>query len=242
MSNRNYQITVNDLNVDVVRKNIKHMHLAVHTADGRVRVSVPLRVKDEAVRVAVVSKMPWIRRQQRKLTGQERQSPKKFISGESHYFRGNRYLLHVVYRDAPPKVAINEKKTIDMFVRTGSDAAKRERVMLEWYRKQLKEIAPPLIAKWEEIIGVEIVEWRIKRMKTRWGTCNIRARRIWLNLELAKWPIHCLEYIIIHELVHLIERLHNDQFVAHMDKFMPQWRLVRDELNRGPLGHGEWEY
>jgi predicted metal-dependent hydrolase len=226
----------------VVRKTIKNMYLTVQPPDGRVRVSVPLRVNDEAVRMAVVSKLPWIRRQQRKIAGQERRSPKEFVSGESHYFRGNQYLLRVVYRDAPPMVAISEQTTIDMFVRTGSDAAKRERVMLEWYRKQLKEIAPPLIARWEEIIGVEIAEWRIKRMKTRWGTCNIRARRIWLNLELAKWPVRCLEYIIVHELVHLHERLHNDQFVAHMDTFMPQWRHVRDELNRGPLGHGEWEY
>jgi hypothetical protein len=237
VSSRKYQITVNDLNVDVVRKRIKNMYLTVHPPDGRVRVSVPLRFNDEAVRMAVVSKIPWIRKQQRKLAGQERQSPREFVSGESHYFRGNQYLLRVVSHDAPPKVAISEKTTIDMFVRTGSDAAKRERVMLGWYRKQLKNIVPPLIIKWEEIIGVEIAEWRIKRMKTRWGTCNIQARRIWLNLELAKWPIHCLEYIIVHEMVHLLERLHNDQFVAHMDRFMPQWRLVRDELNGGPPGH-----
>lgn len=242
MSNRNYQITAGDLVVDVVRKNIKNINLSVRPPDGRVRVSIPLRVSDEAVQLFVESKMPWIMRKQRKFTGQKRQSPKEFVSGESHYFQGNSYLLKVAYHDAPPTAALSKNATIDMTVRTGSDTVKRERVLLEWYREQLKEVVPPLILKWEEIIGVKIAEWRIKRMKTRWGTCNIRVRRIWLNLELAKWPVRCLEYIIAHEMIHLHERLHNDQFVAYMDEFMPQWRLVRDELNNGPLGNNELEY
>lgn len=242
MRTRNYQITVGDLVVEVVRKNIKNINLSVRPPDGHVRVSIPLRVSDEAVRLFMESKIPWIMKQQSKVTGQKRQTPKEFVSGESHYYQGNSYLLTVTSHDAPPTVALSKNATIDMTVRTGSDAKIRERVLLEWYRKQLKEVVPPLIIKWEEIVGVKIAEWRIKRMKTRWGTCNIRVRRIWLNLELAKWPVRCLEYIIAHEMIHLHERLHNDQFVSYMDKFMPQWRLIRDELNSGPLGKQELEY
>jgi predicted metal-dependent hydrolase len=237
-----HQITVGDLIVDVVRKDIKNLHLSVYPPDGRVRVSAPLRVDDEAVRLAVISRLTWIKRQQAKFAGQERQSAREFVSGESHYYQGNRYLLNVVYHDAPPKVVLRNKTTLDLFVRTGSDTARRERVLLAWYRQQLKEMVPPLIAKWEAIIGVQVAEWRIKRMKTRWGTCNIQARRIWLNLELIKKPPHCLEFIIVHEMVHLLERLHNDRFVAYMDKFMPQWRVYRDELNNAPLVHATWEY
>ena len=237
-----HRITVSGLVVDVVRKDIKNLHLAVYPPDGRVRVSAPLRVDDEAVRLAVISRMPWIKRQQAKFVRQERQSAREFVSGESHYYQGHRYLLNVVYHDAPPQVVLCNKTTLDLFVRTGSVTAKRERVLLDWYRRQLKEMIPPLITKWEPIIGVQVAEWRIKRMKTRWGTCNIQARRIWLNLELAKKPAHCLEFIIVHEMAHLLERKHNARFTAHMDEFMPQWRFCSEELNRAPLAHATWEY
>ena len=237
-----HQITVNGLVVDVVRKDIKNLHLAVYPPNGRVRVAAPLRVDDEAVRLAVISRMAWIKRRQAKFEGQERQSAREYVSGESHYFQGRRYLLNVVHHDAPPKVIIRNKTTLDLFVRTGSDTAKRERVLVAWYRKQLKEMIPPLIARWEAIMGVQVAEWGVKRMKTRWGSCNIEAHRIWVNLELVKKPVHCLEYIIVHEMVHLLERLHNDRFTEHMDKFMPQWRFFREELNKAPLGHATWEY
>jgi predicted metal-dependent hydrolase len=199
-------------------------------------------VDDEAVRLAVISRLAWIKRQQAKYQDQERQSAREYVSGESHYYQGNRYLLNVVYHDAPPKVVIRNKTTLDLFVRTGSDTAQRERVLLAWYRQQLKHMIPPLIAKWEAIIGVEIADWGVKQMKTKWGSCNIEARRIWLNLELIKKPAHCLEFIMVHEMVHLLERNHNDRFIAHMDQFMPQWRFLRDELNKAPLGHATWEY
>jgi hypothetical protein len=150
--------------------------------------------------------------------------------------------MNVIYHDAPPKVVIRNKATLDLFVRTGSDRAKREQVLVAWYRERLKEAIPPLIAKWEPIIGVDVADWGVKRMKTRWGSCTIEARRIWLNLELVKKPPQCMEYIVVHEMVHLLERLHNDRFVAYMDAFMPQWRLRRDELNAAPLAHEEWEY
>jgi predicted metal-dependent hydrolase len=237
-----HQITVNGLVVDVVRKDIKNLHLAVYPPNGRIRVAAPLRVDDEAVRLAVISRLAWIKRQQSKFDGQERQSAREYVSRESHYYQGNRYLLNVVYHDAPPKVVIRNKTTLDLFVRTGSDTAQRERALLAWYRKRLKHMIPPLIAKWEAIIGVEVADWGVKQMKTRWGTCNVEARRIWLNLELVKKPVHCLEFITVHEIVHLLERHHNDRFVAYMDKFMPQWRLFRDELNRAPLGHATWDY
>ncbi len=237
-----HQITVGDLVVDVVRKEIKNLHLAVYPPDGRVRVAAPLLVDDEAVRLAVIARLAWIRRQQSKFAQQERQSARELVSGESHYFQGRRYLLNVDYRAGAPGVVVRNNTTLDLFVRPGSDRAQRERVLLTWYRRQLKLLIPPLVAKWEAIIGVEVAEWRVRQMKTRWGACNPDARRIWLNLELIKKPPSCIEYIVVHEMVHLLERRHNAQFIAHMDRFLPQWRLLRDELNQAPLGHATWAY
>lgn len=242
MNTEIHHIKESELVVDVVRKDIKNLHLAVYPPAGRVRVAAPLRMSDEAVRLAVISRLAWIKRQQAKFEGQERQSAREYVTGESHYFQGQRYRLNVVYHNKPPKVAFRNKITMDLFVRTGSDTAQRERVLLAWYRKQLKEAVPPLISKWEAILGVKVAECGVKQMKTKWGSCNKDARRIWLNLELAKKPVQCLEYIVVHEMVHLLERHHNDRFTKHMDKFMPQWRLFRSELNRGLLRHETWEY
>lgn len=237
-----HRIVVIDVIVDIVRKDIKNLHLAVYPPNGRVRVAAPLLVDDEAVRLAVVSKLGWIRRQQLKFAEQERQSEREYVSGESHFFQGKRYLLNVIYQEGSPKVSVRNNTKIDLFVRPGSNISQRERVMLAWYRRELKLAIPPLLTKWETIIGVDAVEWGIKKMKTKWGTCNIEARRIWINLELIKKPIHCLEYIIVHELVHLLERHHNDRFKEYMDSFLPSWRLLRDELNREPLAHADWGY
>lgn len=151
-------------------------------------------------------------------------------------------MLNVVYNNGPPRVILRNNTTMDLYVRTGSDTARRGRALLDWYRAQLSAAVPPLLAKWEPIVGVEVADWGVKRMKTKWGTCNIEARRIWLNLELAKTSVRCLEYIIVHEMVHLLERGHTERFTAYMDRFLPQWRLLRDELNRGPLAHETWEY
>ena len=237
-----HQITVSDLVVDVVRKDIKNLHLAVYPPDGRVRVAAPLRVDDEAVRLAVISRLAWIKRQQAGFKGQERQSAREYVTGESHYFQGSRYLLNVIYHGGPPKVVVRNQTKLDLFVRTGSDTAQRERALLRWYRQQLKQAILPLIAKWQTIVGVEVADWGVKQMKTMWGTCTIEARRVWLNLELVKKPAHCLEYIIVHEMVHLLERHHSERFTAKMDEFMPQWRLYREELNRAPLSHETWDY
>jgi len=242
MNIEQHQITVNNLVVDVVRKDIKNLHLGVYPPLGRIRVAAPLRINDEAVRLFTISKLGWIKQQQAKFAAQERQSPREFVNGESHYYQGSRYLLNVVYHKGTPTVVVRNHKTLDLFVRPDGDVAERERVLTAWYRRRLKEETAPLLAKWEAIIGVTADEWHIKQMKTKWGTCKIEARRIWLNLELVKKPVHCLEYVIVHELVHLLERHHNERFVAHMNSFLPQWRHYREELNRSPLGHAEWEY
>jgi len=237
-----YQIDVNGLAVDVVRKNIKNLHLAVYPPNGRVRIAVPLRVNDEAVRLAVIAKLGWIKRQQTRFQNQDRESQREYVSGESHYFLGNRYLLNVIQHHSAGRVVIRNKKTIDLYVRSNSDVFQRRRVMQEWYRAYLREAIPPLVAKWEKKVGVHISEWGIKHMKTRWGTCNIKAKRIWLNLELAKKSPRCLEYVVVHEMVHLLERLHNDNFHSLMNQFLPTWKQYRDELNHVPLAHEEWEY
>jgi len=236
------KMRVGGLVVTVVRKNIKNLHVAVYPRDGWVRVATPLRVNDQAVRLAVASRVGWIRRQQKKLLNQERQSPREYVSRESHYFLGRRYLLSVVNHDGPGRVSINGKPSIDLFVPIGASRGKRERILQQWYRKELKALIPPLVSKWEKISGLEVSAWGVKKMKTRWGTCNQNARRIWINLELAKKPIQCLEYIIVHEMVHLLERHHGEKFVAHMDRLFPQWRSLRDQLNRFPLRHEKWKY
>ena len=186
--------------------------------------------------------MPWIKKQQAKFTGQERQTKRDYSSGESHYFFGKRYRLEVVYKDESPVVTLKGKNKIILQVRPKSPAIKRREVMMDWYRKELHVIVGDLITKWQKKMGVEVKFWGIKQMKTKWGACTVKARRIWVNLELAKKPVRCLEYIIVHELVHLLERHHSDRFSAYMDQFLPRWRLYRAELNHSPLGHDIWEY
>lgn len=230
-----HQITVGDFVIDVVRKDIKNLHLAVYPPEGRVRIATPLSVDDEAVRLFAISKLPWIKKHQANFGSQERQSEREYVSGESHYFNGKRYLLNVIYDNASPKIEIRSKKYIDLYVRDGYRVDQRNKVMMEWYRNELKKHIPDMICKWEKVIGVQVNGWGVKQMKTKWGTCNVDAKRILLNLELAKKPLHCLEFIIVHEMVHLLERLHNDQFVGYMDKFMPGWRFNKEELNRYPI-------
>ena len=237
-----HQISVEGFTIDVVRKNIKNLHLAVYPPAGRIRVAAPLLVNDEAVRLFTISRLAWIKRQQVKFAEQERQSERELVSGESHYYQGGRYLLNVIYREGVPSVSLRNHKVIDLTVRPSSSTAERERVLSAWYRRRLKEEAAPLLEKWQRIIGVEVAEWGIKQMKTRWGTCNQSARRIWLNLELSKKPVRCLEYIIVHELIHLIERQHNDRFLHHMNAHLPLWQHYRQELNRAPLAHETWGY
>jgi len=233
---------VSGLPVLVVRKAIKNLHLGVYPPHGRVRVAAPLAMNDDAVRLAVIGKLGWIKRQQAKFEAQPRQSEREMVSGESHYFLGQRYRLRVIEDHRTVKVELRSNAAIDLYVRPQTSAREREQVLQRWYRRQLKAMIPPLLEEWQPVVGVQVADWGIKKMKTKWGSCNKDARRIWLNLELAKKPPQCLGYIVVHEMVHLLERHHNDRFTEHMDKFMPLWRLFRSELNRGPLRHETWDY
>ena len=236
------QIRVSGVPVEIVRKGIKNLHLGVYPPHGRVRVAAPLRVSDAAVRLAVVGKLGWIKRQRARFEAQPRQSEREMVSGESHYFLGQRYRLRVVTYEGPAKVMARNKSIIELHVRRESSTEQRERVLQRWYRQQLKELIPPLLEKWQPALGVQADEWAIKKMKTKWGACNVKVRRIWLNLELAKKPAQCLEYIIVHELLHLLKRQHNDNFFALMNEYLPQWRSRRSELNAAPLAHARWSY
>lgn len=230
------------MTVDVVRKGIKNLHLGVYPPHGRVRVAVPQALDDEAVRLAIVTRLGWIKRQQAKFQDQVRQSQREAVSGETHYYLGQRYRLRLHEGPWPSRVALRGKTILDLHVRPGTTPEDREQIIHRWYRERLKVLIPPLLEKWEKKLGVQVAAWGIKKMKTRWGTCNTDARRVWFNLELAKKHERCLEYLVVHELVHLLERHHNDRFKALLDKHQPHWRSIRDELNRAPLGHEKWDY
>jgi len=236
------QLRLGDVAVDVVFKDIKNVHLSVHPPTGRVRISAPVRMNLDTIRVFAISKLSWIKQQQQKFLEQERETPREYLDLESHYVQGRRYRLSVVEASGKQGVYVRSSSTLELRVRPGSDASRREAVLARWHRELLREEIPKLIAKWEPLIGVTVNDWGIKKMRTRWGTCNAQAGRIWLNLELAKKQPECLEYIVVHEMVHLIEPHHNDNFRALMDQLIPQWRLYRDLLNQAPLGHESWDY
>ena len=235
------QITLGDIAVEVVFKDIKNIHLGVYPPDGKVRMAAPQRMSLDTLRVFAVSKLAWIRRQQKKLREQARETPRELLDRESHYLWGRRYLLKVVEEDAAPTVEI-KPGTLVLRVRPGMSEEKGQAVVAAWYRQQIKEAATDLIAKWEPILGVKAKRIFVQRMKTRWGGCNTESRAIRLNTELAKKPKECLEYVIVHELVHLLERNHTDRFSALMDENLPQWRQLRKLLNTAPLGHETWRY
>jgi predicted metal-dependent hydrolase len=242
MNTEAHQMFVSGMPIQVVRKPIKNLHLGVYPPHGRVRVAAPLRVSDDAVRLAVVGKLGWIKRQQARFGAQPRQSEREMVSGESHFFLGKRYRIRIHEKAGAASVNLRNRSTMDIQVPPGSTTTQRKRVLQQWYRKQLKALMPPLVDKWQRALSVEVIEWGIKQMKTKWGTCNPVARRIWVNLELAKKPVQCLEYIVVHELAHLIERTHNDRFLALMNRHLPQWRLHRKLLNAEPLAHANWSY
>ena len=242
MSTKAAEVRVSGLAIQIVRKDIKNLHLGVYPPSGRVRVAAPLAVSDDAVRLAVIDKLGWIKKQRATFAAQARQTEREMVSGESHYYLGRRYRLRVVERDGPSRVVLRNRTTLELQVRSGSDTKGRERLLHRWYRERLRELVPPLLAKWEPILGVQVAIWGIKKMKTKWGSCSGGARRIWLNLELAKKPAQCLEHLIVHELAHLIERHHNERFVSLMDSHLPHWRHHRKILNVAPLGHADWTY
>jgi len=236
------RIVVNGLPVQIVRKDIKNLHLGVYPPHGRVRVAAPLRVSDKAVRLAVISKLGWIKRQQGRFDAQPRQSEREMVSGESHYFLGRRYRLRLIPSHGPAKVIVRSPATLELHAGAGLNAGQREKILRSWYRERFKEMIPALVERWQNKLGIRAEQWSIRKMKTKWGACNAEAGRIWLNLELAKKPVQCLEYIIVHELVHLLERRHNERFNTLMSEFLPQWRTRRAELSAAPLAHENWNY
>jgi predicted metal-dependent hydrolase len=235
-----HNITISGIPVEIVRKDIKNLHVGVYPPAGRVRVAAPLRVSNEAVRLAVIGKLGWIRRQKAKFEQQPRQSAREIVGGESHYFSGQRYRLRLCAAEGLARVVVSNKSTIELHVRPGASVEKREKIMMDWYRAHLRNAIPPLLEKWQKRLGVEVSAYGIKKMKTKWGTCNAEAGRIWINLELAKKSADCLEYVVVHELVHLIVRHHDSQFIEIMDKYLPRWRSLRAELNGLPLAHEIW--
>ncbi len=235
-------ITVSGISVKLVRKDIKNLHLAVYPPDGHVRVAVPKHVTDDNVRLAVVSKLSWIKRQQQDFKYQPRQSERAYVSGECHYYFGKRCRLEVIEREGKPEIKLLKSGKLKMFVKPASTVDAKEKLLNEWYRYELKRAVPELLDKWQPIIDKEVAYWGIKKMKTKWGSCNIEQSRIWLNLELAKKPPECLEYILVHELVHLHERNHNERFKKLLEGFLPDWRTRVSALNAAPLTHENWLY
>ena len=228
------RVVIGDIPVDVVLKDIRNIHLSVHPPAGRVRLSAPVGMDIDTLRLYAISRLGWIKKQQR-------ETPREYLNRESHYLWGKRYLLKIIERNAPSAVDV-QHSAIHLYIRPDASQEKKQFTLDEWYRKQLKVALPDLIALWEKRVGVRVNEFGIKKMKTKWGTCNPDARRIWVNLELAKKPKECLEYIVVHEMVHLLENHHNERFMALMDDILPKWRSLRDDLNRLPVKHEEWEY
>lgn len=235
------QIQIGDFVVDVIFKDIKNVHLSVHPPTGRVRIAAPRRMKLDTIRVYAISKIDWIKKHQKKLQGQERETPREYLDRESHYVWGKRYLLKIIESDQIPAVELKHTQML-LIVRPGSGIEKRESVVSAWYREAVRAAAAPLIAKWESQLGVKSAKCFVQRMKTKWGSCNPSTRSIRLNSDLGKKPRECLEYIVVHELIHLLEPSHNARFTSLMDKFMPNWKHIREELNRSPLSHVEWGY
>jgi len=240
--NTKTEIKVGNYTTEIVRKEIKNMHLGVYPPTGRIRVAVPLKTSDESIRLLIVSKIPWIKKQQAKFINQERQSKRDYISGESHYFLGRRYLLKVIDIEPIPRVEIKRKTRINLYVKPNSTQQHREKLLDNWYRLEIKKQIEFLGDKWSKIIGIKANKISVRKMKTKWGTCNPRSRRILLNLELAKKPSHCLEYVFVHEMIHLLEKKHSVKFQNYMDKFLPKWKQLKQELNKSPLNYIDWDY
>lgn len=235
------QIHLGEMAVDVVFKDIKNIHLSVYPPEGKVRISAPLRMNIDTIRVFAITKLAWIRQQQKKLREQNRETPREYLDRESHYVWGKRYLLKVTEHDAAPKIELNHNN-IHLQVRPATSQERKQAIIEEWYRETIKDVIQSLIMKWEPIMGVKVERFFVRQMKTRWGSCSPAARSIRLNTDLAKKPPECLEYIVVHEMTHLLEPTHNNRFVSLMDQFLPKWRFYKDELNKLPVRHETWVY
>ncbi|GAB2197875.1 M48 family metallopeptidase [Sessilibacter sp. MAH4] len=235
------KVEIGSITMQLNRKAIKNLHISVLPPDGRVRVSAPESMTETAIRMAVVSRIPWIKKQQSDFAKQPRQSDREMVGGECHYLWGRRYRLNLIERSGRHEIKLGRGR-LHLYVNTATTLENKALVLSSYYRDVLKARISELLPVWEDKIGVTAADWGVKKMKTKWGSCNTQAKRIWLNLELAKKPPECLEYILVHELVHLLERNHNEQFKAHMDRLLPDWRERRDLLNRMPLAHNNWIY
>ena len=242
MSSPKAMITVNGIDVRIVRKDIKNLHLAVYPPNGLVRVAVPAHVTDDNVRLAIVDKLAWIKKQQQDFRDQPRQSERQYVSGECHYFLGKRYRLEVIEQQGKLEIKFLKSGKLKMYVKPQTSIERKDLLINEWYRVQLKTCIADLLDKWQLLVGKEVSDWGVRKMKTKWGSCNIEQRRIWLNLELAKKPLECLEYILVHELLHLYERNHNERFKQLLDRYLPDWRIRKRVLNTAPLAHEDWAY
>lgn len=240
MSTANAYLTIRGIDIDVIYKDIKNLHIGVYPPLGRVRVAAPTRLDDDAVRLAVIQRLPWIKRQRDKLRSAERQSEREMVTGESHYVRGVRRRLKVVERPGRAHFEIDGERLV-LYVPADTSAEKRRAYLDKWYRDQLRQDIPELIAKWEQALDVTVPKWTIRRMKTKWGSCNRETRHIWFNAELAKKHPDCLEYIVVHEMTHYFERNHGERFTSLMDQHLPDWRTRRDQLNAAPLGAEGWQ-
>lgn len=232
-------IQLGDISIEVTRKAIKNVHLSVHPPSGRVTLSAPASTRLDVVRAYAISKLGWIRKQREQLRSQAREEPRKFVGRESHYLWGRRHLLTVARSEAKPSVSIDHKR-ITLTVRPGTDAARRAAIIHDWHKSLLHEVVPALIVKWERKLKVKVTRYFLQRMKTKWGGCNHRSRHIRLNTELVKKPKDLLEYVIVHELIHLLEPTHSERFIAILQKHYPTWREARAELNELPLSAEVW--
>ncbi|MHB1955491.1 MAG: M48 family metallopeptidase [Sulfobacillus sp.] len=239
MSTANAYLTVAGIDVDVVYKDIKNLHIGVYPPMGRVRVAAPQQLDDDQVRLAVVHRLPWIKRHQQQLRSAQRQSIREMVTGESHYVWGSRYRLKVIERHGRAHVEVDGERLL-LYVPEGTDAEHRRALLDHWYRAQLKQAVPDVLSRWEPKIGVAVPKWTIRRMKTKWGSCNRETGHIWFNVELSKKHPDCLEYLAVHEMTHLLERGHGERFSKLMDKHLPDWKERRDRLNQAPLGHEQW--
>ena len=234
-------LKLGSITVDVVKKDIRNVHLSVYPPVGKVRISAPLRMNVETIRLFAVSKLGWIKEQQKQIVNQEREPAREYLERESHYFWGRRYLLKVIEKNEPPLIDLRHRALI-MQVRPGATVERKQEILEEWYRTQLKSAIPPLIAKWEPVMGVRVARFFVQRMKTKWGSCGRTSAGIRLNSDLAKKPLACLEYVLVHEMTHLLEPTHNNHFLALMDRFLPNWRFHKEALNRLPVRHENWKY
>ncbi len=229
-----FVLDLGELNVDVIRKDIKNLHLSVHPPTGRVRIAAPERAGLDTIRAFAVAHLAWIRRNQRKIMMQEREPPREYLDRESHFVWGERVMLRIIERDAAPTVS-REHHSLSLQVRPGTSTADRQQIAEGWYRDEVRRAAVPAIAKWEALLNVSVNQVFVQRMKTKWGSCNPITCNIRLNTDLAKKPPECLDYVILHEMTHMRARTHSSEFFGYLDQLMPHWRPVRQLLNDLPL-------